>query len=118
MHSSISHTSIAAQNVRDRHELLLITIGTFKEENSAYQKVNFLSWALPLTILIHAIVDALIAYVYMKYAHPWRGILADNGNNDRGNCDEDETNTSVGNNSQEVHKGESKSMYNNFNLEI
>ena len=69
-------TSFAAQNVKDRHELLMKTIGTFPEEDFAYQRVNFLLWTLPLTISIHAVVDAILAYVYMKYVHPWRGILA------------------------------------------
>ena len=39
--------------------------------------MNLLMWVLPTTVAIAAAVDALLAFVYMKYAHPWRGILAD-----------------------------------------
>ena len=34
-----------------------------------------LTWALPLSLLIATIIDATIIYVYMRYAHPWKGIL-------------------------------------------
>ena len=31
---------------------------------------------LPLTISIAAVVDMLLAVVYMKFTHPWKGLLA------------------------------------------
>ena len=104
--------------MKDRHELLLKSIGTFYEEDSAYQRVNLLSWVLPMTISIHAVVDAIIAYVYMKYAHPWRGILADDENNDSDNSEKVKNSMSVKTNHQELQKGEGKLLNNNFILEV
>ena len=67
-----------ASNVIERHELLQVTIGeTFPEEDFAYNLVKMLSWILPLVIFIAAVVDGLFAWIYMKHAHPWKGILTD-----------------------------------------
>ena len=101
------------QNVNDRHELLLKTIGTFQEEDFAHHRINLLFWVLPLTISIHAVVDAIMAYVYMKYAHPWRGILAGDGNSE-----EDKTSTSVEINAQEVHEKEGENALHRHNIVI
>ena len=50
-------------------------IGVFPEEEHAYWLVNKLSWILPLTIVLGAIFDVLLVYVYMRFAHPWKDIL-------------------------------------------
>ena len=64
-------------NVRNRHELLLSALGyVFPEEEHAYWLVNLLVWILPTTISIAAVVDMLFAVIYMKFAHPWKGLLA------------------------------------------
>ena len=61
-----------------RHELLLEVLGyVFPEEEYSYWLMNLLMWVLPTTVAIAAAVDALLAYIYMRYAHPWRGILED-----------------------------------------
>ena len=39
--------------------------------------MTLLMWLLPTILAIAAVVDALLAYIYMKYAHPWKGILED-----------------------------------------
>ena len=39
--------------------------------------MTLLMWLLPTILGIAAAVDALFAYIYMKYAHPWKGILED-----------------------------------------
>ena len=64
-----------AANVRSRHELLLESIGVFKEEAEAYQLVTTLSWALPTAVVLGGAVDCLCAYLYMRYLHPWQEIL-------------------------------------------
>ena len=64
-----------AANVRSRHELLLESIGVFKEEAEAYQLVTTLSWALPTAVVLGGAVDSLCAYLYMRYLHPWQEIL-------------------------------------------
>ena len=37
--------------------------------------MNKLSWVLPLTIVSGAIIDAILVYIYMRFAHPWKNIL-------------------------------------------
>ena len=37
--------------------------------------MNKLSWILLLIIFLGAIVDALLVYIYMRFAHPWKDIL-------------------------------------------
>ena len=69
--------SFTAENVNERHELLLVTIGTFPEEDDAYWAVTTLSWALPMILVISTILDSILVWVYMKYAHPWKDILVD-----------------------------------------
>ena len=51
------------------------TIGTFPEEDQAFHLVTKLSWVFPLTLLIASIVDAFFVVIFMKFAHPWKGIL-------------------------------------------
>ena len=58
-----------------RHILVKGAIGAFPEEEHAYLLVNTLSWILPLMIVLGAIVDVLLVYIYMRFAHPWKDIL-------------------------------------------
>merc|ERR1711935_62201 len=69
---------VTGYNVKVRHELLSGAIGTFKEENEAYLLVSRLLWVIPMTVTIAALMDAILVYGYMKWAHPWAGILAEN----------------------------------------
>ena len=62
--------------MKDRHILLLGAIGVFKEEEHAYQLVEEFSWILPIVILCGGLVDILLIVLYMKFAHPWKGILS------------------------------------------
>ena len=52
------------------------TLGyVFPEEEHSYWLMTLLMWLLPTILAIAAVVDALFAYIYMKYAHPWKGSL-------------------------------------------
>ena len=62
-------------NVKVRHQLLLVAIGTFEEENEAYILTSQLLWVLPMTVTIAALMDAILVYCFMKWFHPWAGIL-------------------------------------------
>ena len=62
-------------NVKVRHQLLLVAIGTFEEENEAYVLISWLLWVLPMTVTIAALMDAILVYCFMKWFHPWAGIL-------------------------------------------
>ena len=64
-----------ANSIKARHELLEGSIGTFQEEDDAYAMVTTLSWILPLTVILSAMLDALLVWIYMKLAHPWKDIL-------------------------------------------
>ena len=66
---------LTGYNVKSRHELLSGAIGTFHEEDEAYLLVTWLLWVIPLTVTLAALMDAFLAYAYMKWAHPWGPIL-------------------------------------------
>ena len=53
-----------------------MSIGTFQREKDAYNLVMLLSWLLPCILMAGAVIDAVLVVVYMKYAHPWIGILS------------------------------------------
>ena len=67
--------SSLASNVRKRHSVLVLNIGTFAEEDEAYELLNSLSMSLPLVVLVTWVLDALLAGVYLKWLHPWRILL-------------------------------------------
>ena len=66
---------LTANNVKARHELLEGAIGVFPEEEIAYKKVKTLTWILPLFVLIGAVLDMILVFIYMRFAHPWKLIL-------------------------------------------
>ena len=37
--------------------------------------VTMLSWILPTAVILSAMLDALLVWIYMKIAHPWKDIL-------------------------------------------
>ena len=74
---------LSACNVNDRHTLVKGAIGDFPEEEYAYWLVNKISWILPLIIVLGAMVDILLVYIYMRFAHPWKDILFYNKQNSK-----------------------------------
>ena len=62
-------------NVEARNDILVGAIGVFPEEETAYWKVKNLTWILPTVVIIGSLIDALLAIVYMRFAHPWKHIL-------------------------------------------
>ena len=67
--------SYLASKVRERHSVLVLNIGTFAEEDEAYELLNNLSVSLPLVVIVTCILDALLAIVYLKWLHPWKILL-------------------------------------------
>ena len=63
--------------MRKRHSVLVLHIGTFAEEDEAYELLNSLSISLPFVVMITCVLDALLAAVYLKWLHPWRILLAE-----------------------------------------
>ena len=68
-------SSSSAYKVSERHSALVLNIGTFAEEDEAYQLLNRLRQSLPFVVIITSLFDALLAAVYLKWLHPWRILL-------------------------------------------
>ena len=64
-----------AFKVAERHSILVANIGTFAEEDEAYELLNRLIIFLPIVVMVTWVFDALLAGVYLKWFHPWRIIL-------------------------------------------
>ena len=58
--------------MRKRHSVLVLNIGTFAEEDEAYELLNSLSMSLPFVVMITRLLDALLAAVYLTWLHPWQ----------------------------------------------
>ena len=61
--------------MNERHSALFLNIGTFKEEDEAFELLNSLTIILPLLVVVSWVLDALLAAVYLKWLHPWKIIL-------------------------------------------
>ena len=59
----------------ERHSTLVLNIGTFTEEDEAFELLNSLTIILPLLVVVSWLLDALLAAVYLKWLHPWKIIL-------------------------------------------
>ena len=67
--------SSLAFKVAERHSVLVANIGTFAEEDEAYELLNSLRMSLPFVVMITSLFDALLAAVYLKWFHPWKILL-------------------------------------------
>ena len=59
----------------ERHSTLVLNIGTFTEEDEAFELLNSLTIILPLLVGVSWALDTLLAAVYLKWLHPWKIIL-------------------------------------------
>ena len=59
----------------ERHSTLVLNIGTFREEDEAFELLNSLTIILPLLVVVSWVLDALLAAVYLKWLHPWKIVL-------------------------------------------
>ena len=50
-------------------------IGTYEKEDEAFDLLTRLSWLLPIFVISSAMLDLLLAFVYLKWLHPWKIIL-------------------------------------------
>ena len=60
-------------------------IGTFKEEDEAFDLMMLLAWLMPLLVTIATVVDAILMTINMTVIHPWRRILQEVRRNFRHN---------------------------------
>ena len=61
--------------MREKHLTLSNNIGTFAEEDEAFDLLTRLTWLLPIIIVTSAAFDLVLAIVYLKWLHPWKIIL-------------------------------------------
>ena len=66
----------------EKHVALRDNIGTYEEEDKAYDLLTWLSWPPPVFVAISALLDLLLAVVYLKWLHPWKIILQEVSWND------------------------------------
>ena len=59
----------------EKHLTLRDNIGTFAKEDEAFDLLTRLSWQLPIFVIVSAIIDLTLAFVYLKWLHPWKIIL-------------------------------------------
>ena len=59
----------------EKHSVLVLNIGTYAEEDEAYELLNSLSISVPFVVMVNWIFDALLAAVYLKWLHPWKILL-------------------------------------------
>ena len=78
-HVKTSRNSSAASKVREKHLTLVNNIGTYEEEDVAYELLNSLSQSLPFIVMITAVFEALLAAAYLKWFHPWKILLQEVG---------------------------------------
>ena len=69
--------SSAASKVREKHSALVNNIGTYDEEDEAYELLYLLSQSLQFIVIIAAVFEALLAAAYLKWHHPWKILLQD-----------------------------------------
>ena len=61
---------LLASKVNEKHSVLVDNIGTYPEEDNAYELLSNLSLALPLLVVVTWVLDALLAAAYLKWFHP------------------------------------------------
>ena len=71
----MSNSAISVSNVSKKHLALRDNIGTFAKEEEAFDLLTMLSWQLPIFVIASAIIDLVLAFVYLKWLHPWKIIL-------------------------------------------
>ena len=59
----------------EKHLALRDNIGTYAKEDEAFDLLTRLNWELPIFVISSAMIDLLLAVVYLKWLHPWKMIL-------------------------------------------
>ena len=52
-------------------------IGVFPEEEAAYTLASLLVWLLPTIVILGALLDFALFYLFSTKFHPWAGILSE-----------------------------------------
>ena len=70
-----------AHSVGARHLAIKPVIGTFEEEDEAFDKMMLLTWLMPLLVAVATTIDGVLMAMMMTVLHPWRRILQEVRNN-------------------------------------
>ena len=62
-------------NIIKRHHTIEPAIGCFPEEEHSYLLAKKLIYGLPVAITVAAVIDTILVIVYMKWIHPWCGLI-------------------------------------------
>ena len=65
----------SAGKVRERHNILLETIGVWPQETIALERLRLLCWVLPTVVGLATLVDLVLVLLYLYTLHPWKIIL-------------------------------------------
>ena len=68
-------SSSLASKVRERHSVLVLNIGTFAEEDEAYERLNGLSISLPIVAMVTWVLDALLGLSLIHISEPTRRVV-------------------------------------------
>ena len=49
----------------------------FPEEEKAKEVLDYLSWVAPLVMFLASLADLGLVFLYQKFFHPWKRILAE-----------------------------------------
>ena len=49
----------------------------FPEEEEAFDRICFLSWVMPVIVIVSSLIDLGMVFYFQKYLHPWRRILSE-----------------------------------------
>merc|ERR1712130_503966 len=66
----------------EKHLTLYDNLQTFPKEDEALDLLTTMGWQLPIFVIATAILDLVLAFVYLKWLHPWKIILQEE-NDDR-----------------------------------
>ena len=70
-----------AHSVGARHLAIKPVIGTFEEEDEAFDNMMLLTWLMPLLVAVATTIDGVLMAMMMTVLHPWRRILQEVRNN-------------------------------------
>ena len=63
--------------IRERHFLIMATVGAFEEEIHAFNIATVLMWVLPFCVTVVSLLDLALFHLYNMRYHPWKLMLVD-----------------------------------------
>ena len=67
---------LTGYSIITRHNTILPAIGVFHQEKEALALVIKLYWVMPLVVLLSALADLVLVWLYERLGHPWKDIRA------------------------------------------